>query len=81
MLNSTQKDEMYSVNYAKMRGFADEMSAWRKCLDDDDLISFTMSGLDAEYNPIVESILSHTDSVPLGDFYAQFLAAEARLDL
>lgn len=79
LLSSTSKDKMFAAAYyAKMCGYADEKSAARKPLDDQDLMSFIVTGLDSEYNPMVENNVGHANTVSLGDFYAQFLSAEVR---
>lgn len=53
-----------SSYYSKMKGFADEMAAAGKKIDDDELIGFILNGLDSEYNLFVSSV-SVKDSLPL----------------
>lgn len=80
-LASTRKGELSaSVYFNKMKGFADEMAAAGKPLEDDDLISYILAGLDQEYNGFIENVSDRTDPVNLGDVYAQFLAAEGRIE-
>ena len=67
-----------SAYYSKMKGIADEMAAVGKKIDDDDLISYILNGLDSDYNPFVSSV-SVKDSLSLGDLYAQLFSYEARL--
>lgn len=64
-----------------MEGFADEMIVAGKPLEDDDLISYILTGLDQEYNGFIENVSARTDPVSPGDVYAQFLAAKACIDL
>ncbi|KAF8665977.1 hypothetical protein HU200_054065 [Digitaria exilis] len=78
-LVTTRKGDMSASTYfSKMKGLADEMAAAGKPLDDEDVVTYILAGLDAEYNPLVEAISAWTDPVSLGDLYAQLLAAEAR---
>lgn len=56
------------------------MLATDKTLVDDDLISFIISGPDAEYNPMIENVVGCSDPITLIDFYCQLLVAEARID-
>jgi hypothetical protein len=81
-LSSTGKggDQSCAAYFVLMKGYADEMGAAGKRLDDDDIVSYILSGLDAEYNPIVESICAKTELTSLSDLYAQMLSTEARLD-
>ena len=77
----TRKNEMTATAYfTKMRGIADELTAAGKKMEDDDLISQILAGLDAEYNPFVSSIAARTDAYSLSEIYAQFIAFEARLE-
>lgn len=62
-----------------MKGLADEMGAAGKKLDDDDIVSYILNGLDANYNPLVSS-MTVKDNLSLSDLYAQLLAYEARLN-
>jgi hypothetical protein len=61
-----------------MKGLANEIASTGKKLDDDDLISYILNGLDASYNPFVSS-MAVKDNLTLSDLYAQLLAYEARL--
>lgn len=70
--------------YAKMRGYADEMSAARKPLDDEDLMSFILSGLDPDCNPMVESIVGMSPlmtSTPSSFLLSHVLSIKSRIVL
>jgi hypothetical protein len=56
------------------------MAAAGKQLEGDDVISYTLTGLDAEYNILVENISSRTDSIALSNLFSQLLAVEARIE-
>ena len=81
-LTTTKKGNMLITDYvAKMKGFADEMAAVGKSLDDEELVAHICNGLDAEYNSVVTSITARTDSISIPEFYAQLLSFETRLEL
>lgn len=61
-----------------MKGFGDEMAAPGKKIDDDELQSYILNGLGADYNPYVSS-MSTKDNLTLSDLYAHLLSYEARL--
>jgi hypothetical protein len=63
--------------YSKMKGFADELAAAGKCLDDEEVVTYILAGLDFEYNPFVESFITKTKPQMLNDLYSQLLTAEA----
>jgi hypothetical protein len=53
----TQKGEQTITTYfSAMRGYVDEMAAARKPLDDDDIMSNILNGLDADYNSLIELV-------------------------
>jgi hypothetical protein len=80
-LSSTHKreDQTCAAYFALMKSYADEMATAGKRLEDDDIVSYIFSGLDAEFNPMVESICAKTKTMTLSDMYAQMLNTEARL--
>ena len=81
-LTSTRKgDTSAAVYFSKMKGFADEMATAGKQLDDDDLVSYILTGLDDEYNPLIEAVSARIDPISLSDLYAQLLSTEARLEV
>jgi hypothetical protein len=43
-------------HFSTMRGFADEMAATGNPLDGDDIISYILNGLDADYNSLIEQV-------------------------
>jgi hypothetical protein len=53
-----------------MKGFADEMAAAGKRLDDEDVICYILVGLDFEFNPFVEAFTAKTDPQTLNDCYS-----------
>jgi hypothetical protein len=52
-----------------------------KKLDDEELISYVLVGLDAEYNTLAPSIAARVEAIILGELYSQLLTFENRLDL
>jgi hypothetical protein len=57
--------------FSKMRGLADEMASAGKWLEDDDLASYILSGLDADYNHVVTAIGAKNEAVSLGELLTQ----------
>ena len=52
-----------------------------KKLDDEELSSYILAGLDYEYNSLVSSIAARVEPATLGDMYSQLLAFETCLEL
>jgi glutathionylspermidine synthase len=81
-LATTLKGSSTTVeHFAKMKSLDDEMASARKKLDDKELTSYILAGLDAEYNSLVSSITARVEPITFGELYSQLLAYENRLDL
>jgi hypothetical protein len=81
-LATTKKGTMSITDYvAKMKGFADEMAAVGKALDDEELVAHICNGLDADYNPVVTSVTARSDPISIPELYSQLLNFETRLEL
>lgn len=81
-LTTTKKGNLSIAEYfAKMKGYADEIAAAGKPMDDEDLASHICNGLDAEYNPVVTSVTARIEPISIPELYAQLLSFETRLDL
>ena len=81
-LASAQKGEKrVSEYFARMRSLGDAMMSAGKKMDDDDLTAYILAGLDAEWNPLVTSMTTRADPVPLSELYAHLLNFETRLDI
>ena len=64
-----------------MKGFAEEMAAIGKPLDDEELAAHICNGLDADYNSVVMSVTARADPISIYELYAQLLSFETRLEL
>jgi hypothetical protein len=63
--------------FSKMKSLANDMASAGKKLDDEELNSYVLAGLDFYYN----SVESRVEPISLGELYFQLLAYETRLDL
>jgi hypothetical protein len=66
---------------SKMKSLADDMASTRKKLDDEELSSYILAGLDSEYNSLVSSIAARVEPISLGELCSQLLSFETRLEL
>lgn len=57
------------------------MASIGKPLEDEYFIAYSLAGLDYDYNSFIENVSARSDPLAISDVYAQFLAAESRLDL
>jgi hypothetical protein len=70
-LVTTQKLSMTVNEYvAKMKSLTDDVASAGKKLDDEEIASYILTGLDYEYNSVVSSIVARVDPISLGELYS-----------
>lgn len=67
--------------YTKMKGLADEMASAGRKLDDEELVSYILMGLDIDYESVVTSIAACVEPIIVPELYAQLVAHEQRVTL
>jgi hypothetical protein len=72
-------DLSVAAYFSTMHAYADEMATAGKPLNDDDVISYILNGLDADYNSLVEHVNGMTHSIRHETLYLHMLDTEARL--
>lgn len=67
--------------FGKMKTLAEDMASTGKRLDDEELASYILAGLDIEFNPIVSVVAARTKPISLGELYTQLISFVQRMDL
>nr|QHU79741.1 hypothetical protein [Oryza coarctata] len=81
-LANTKKGNSSATDYfTKMKGFSDEMAAAGRSITDDELVEYILTGLPAEYESLVTSLVTRVESVTIDELYSQLLNFETRMDL
>ena len=62
--------------FSKMRSLADDMASAGKLLEDEEIASYILAGLDIECNPVVSAISARTDPISLGELFIQLSSFE-----
>jgi hypothetical protein len=78
-----KKNKSGQVYLDEIKGLSDEMAAAGKPLDNLDVVSHILSGLDEEYDGFVAAIttlIKAEKHVSLSDVYLQFMSYEARME-
>ncbi|XP_066167858.1 uncharacterized protein [Oryza sativa Japonica Group] len=71
-LANTRKGSMTTaVYFSKMKGLADDLASVGKPLDDEELVSYILVGLDINYNLLVSTVVGQSDPISLRDLYSQ----------
>ena len=52
-----------------------------KKVDDEELVSYLLAGLDEEFNPVMTAVGARTESISVSELVSQLLSFEHRLDL
>lgn len=81
-LSTTKKGNMTVNEYiTKMKALGDEVAAAGKPLDDEDMVSYILAGLDADFEPVVSALTARVEPVTVAELYSQLLGFEVRADL
>jgi hypothetical protein len=69
-LSTTKKGDMSVSKYvAKMKALADEMASAGKKLDDEDLVSYILAGLDSDFDPVISTVSTRVEAITVGELY------------
>uniref|UniRef100_A0A453M2B8 CCHC-type domain-containing protein n=1 Tax=Aegilops tauschii subsp. strangulata TaxID=200361 RepID=A0A453M2B8_AEGTS len=79
-LINAQKGNLSVASYfAAMRGYADELAAAGKAIPDDELASYIIHGLDADYQPLVSALDARVTGVTLDELFAMLSNFDQRM--
>jgi len=67
--------------FVKMKGLADDMASAGRKLEDEELVTFILSGLGEEFESIVTAMASRVELVSINELYAQLIAFEQRKEI
>ena len=81
-LANCKKGSMTAAAYfSKMKKLGDELAAAGKVIEDDEMVTLILAGLDFDYNPLVQSVVSRPTPISVSELYSQMLAYDSRLEL
>ena len=79
-LINAQKGNLSVASYfAAMRGYADELAATGKAIPNDELASYIIHGLDADYQPLVSALDARVTRVTLDELFAMLSNFDQRM--
>lgn len=67
--------------FVKMKGLADDMASAGRRLEDEELVTFILTGLGEEFEPIVSAVSSRVEPISVNELYAQLAAFEQRKEI
>lgn len=62
--------------YTKMKGLVDEMASTGRRLEDDEMVSYILTGLGDDYDSVMTSVANRVEPISLGELYTQLVAHE-----
>lgn len=70
--SATKKENLSMSDYVgKMKSLADEMSSAGKPMDDEELVTYILAGLDFDYNSVVSSVANRAKSISVNELHTQ----------
>ncbi|XP_073352578.1 retrovirus-related Pol polyprotein from transposon RE1 isoform X2 [Aegilops tauschii subsp. strangulata] len=70
LINAQKGNQSAGAYFATMRGLADELAATGKPIQDDELISYILHGLDQEYQPLVSALDARVSPASLDEIFS-----------
>lgn len=67
--------------FTKMKGLADDLASAGKKLDDEDLVSFILTGLGDDFDSVVTAVSTRVEPISIPELYAQLVSYEQRRGL
>ena len=67
--------------FTKMKALADEMAAAGRHLEDEEMVSYILTGLDEDYDTVVTGVANRAEPISLGELYTQLISRESRLEM
>ena len=62
--------------YMKMKGLVDEMAAVGHKLEVEELVSYILTGLDTDFNPVVTTVMVRVEPISVAELYALLISFE-----
>jgi hypothetical protein len=76
-LSTTKKGDMPISKYiTKMKALADEMASVGKRLDDEELVSYILVGLDSDFDGVISTVSATVEPITMAEFYGQLPSHE-----
>lgn len=67
--------------FSKMKGLADEMASAGHRFEDEELVSYILTRLDLEFNPVVSAVAARVEPISVDELYTQLVSFEQRMEL
>ncbi|CAA0836591.1 Unknown protein [Striga hermonthica] len=81
-LTTTKKGDMSMSEYFnKMKTLTSDMAAAGKPLDEEEIVSYILAGLDYEYNSVVSAVVARVEPITVNELYTQLVSFDHRQEM
>ena len=78
---ATKGASTISEYFVKMKRLADEMAAAGRKLEDEELVSYILTGLDQDYDSVVFAVAARAETISVGELFTQLTSFESRMEI
>jgi hypothetical protein len=76
LTSATKGSSTISEFFTKIKGLADEMAAAGRKLEDEEFVSYVLSGLDQDYDSTVSAIAARVEPISITELFTQLVSHE-----
>jgi hypothetical protein len=69
LATATKGSSSISEYYSKMKGLANDMASAGKKIEDEELISYMLTGLSEDYDPVVSAVAARVEPITVAELY------------
>ena len=81
LATATKGSSSVADYFGKMKGLADEMASAGRKLEDDELVSYILTELDLDFNPVVSAVSARVEPITVAELYTQLTSFEQRMEI
>lgn len=81
LATATKGISTISEYFTKIKTLADEMAAAGRKLEDEEVVSYVLTGLDRDFDSVVSAIAARIEPISVSELLAQLISHEERLEL
>jgi len=78
---TTKGTNSISEYFGRMKTLADEMASAGRKLEDEELVSYILTGLDLDFDPVVSAVTARVEPISVAELYTQLISHEQRLEM
>jgi hypothetical protein len=81
LATATKGSSTISEYFTRMKALVDEMASAGKRLEDDELVSYILTGIDLDYDLVVSAVTARMEQITVGELLIQLTSHEQRMEL